>query len=144
MLGRIGLLGLALCCPPVLAEDSALSPHWDFVVGRYHLIGRMPDSHQTYTGVAHIERVGERLRLWRKIGKKTSEVFGEIRRADPGEAPVMAVAWGGRTAYEMVCVIGSDLDNYARLTCRWGLAGNPHRLAGMEAYFAQAPWDTTP
>ena len=32
-------------------------------------------------------------------------------------------------------------DNYARLTCHWGKAGNPHTQPGMEAYFAQEPWD---
>ncbi len=42
---------------------------------------------------------------------------------------------------EMVCLIGSDLDNYARLTCHWGKKDNPHSKPGMEAYFAQEPWD---
>jgi hypothetical protein len=42
---------------------------------------------------------------------------------------------------EMVCLVGPDLDNYARLTCHWGKAGNPHTQPGMEAYFAQEPWD---
>ena len=135
---------LALACLPTLpafaaAEDE--SPLWDFVRGRYTLIGRQPDSQATYTGTAKIERVGERLRLTRTVAGKRSEVFGTVRRADPGEAWVLAFKWGNKQPMEMVCLVGTDLDNYARLTCHWGKAGNPHAQPGMEAYFAQEPWD---
>jgi len=37
----------------------------------------------------------------------------------------------------MVCLIGTDLDNYARLSCHWGKAKNPHRFPGLETYFSQ-------
>jgi hypothetical protein len=111
------------------------------VTGKYLLIGRDPDSLHTYTGTARIERVGDQLILSRKIADKTSKVKGIVRRADPGEAYVLAFAWGKKSAMEMVCLIGSDLDNYARLTCHWGQHGNPHKQPGMEAYFAQEPWD---
>lgn len=119
-------------------------PQWDFVVGRYQLIGRAPDSQRTYHGKARIERVGGKLKLTRVIDGKSSQALGVVRRADPGEAWVLAFAWKEKRAMEMVCVIGTDLDNYARLSCHWGRAGNPHRQPGMEAYFAQEPWDPLP
>ena len=109
--------------------------------GRYTLIGRHPDSQATYTGTAKIERVGGQLRLTRTIGGRQERIFGVVRRADPGEAWVLAFKWTNKQPMEMVCLIGSDLDNYARLSCHWGRAGNPHRQPGMEAYFAQEPWD---
>lgn len=136
------LLGL-LCVPAHGAADDE-PPQWSFVLGRYQLIGRHPDSLATYSGTASIERVGGLLRLTRQIAGKRSQVLGVVRRADPGEAHVLAFKWGRRRPLEMVCVIGSDLDNYARLTCHWGKAGNPHRQPGMEAYFAQEPWDPVP
>lgn len=93
---------------------------------------------------ARIERAGERLHLIREIAGKRSEVFGVIRRADPGEAYVLDFRWGERRPMQMVCVIGTDLDNYGRLTCHWGRAGNPHKQPGVEAYFAQEPWEPIP
>lgn len=129
---------------PALAAEDDEPPQWGLVVGRYQLIGRHPDSQKTYTGTAHIERAGDRLRLIRDIAGKRSEVFGVVRRADPGEAHVLDFLWGERRPMQMVCVIGTDLDNYARLTCHWGRAGNPHKQPGMEAYFAQEPWEPIP
>ena len=122
------------------AEEEA-SDLADFVRGRYTLIGRHPDSQATYTGTAKIERMGKQLRLTRTIAGRQERIFGVVRRADPGEAWVLAFNWGQKMPMEMVCLVGSDLDNYARLSCHWGKAGNPHTQPGMEAYFAQEPWD---
>jgi len=133
-------LGLLMAQPAFAADDDE-SPLWDFVRGRYTLIGRQPDSQATYTGTAKIERVGKQLRLTRSIAGRQERIFGLVRRADPGEAMVLEFKWGQRQPMEMVCLVGPDLDNYARLTCHWGKAGNPHTQPGMEAYFAQEPWD---
>jgi len=118
--------------------------HWDFVPGRYTLIGRDPDSVRTYTGKARIERVGNRLKLTRRVAGRTDSAYGVVRRADPGEAWVLEFKWQAQRPMEMICLVSSDLDNYARLTCHWGVARNPHRQPGMEAYFAQEPWDPVP
>jgi hypothetical protein len=131
---------LLLATPSYGAEENEL-PQWNFVPGRFQLIGRHPDSQVTYTGTAQIDRVGRQLRLSRTIAGKQSRVFGVVRRADPGEAYVLAFKWGKQRPMEMVCLIGTDLDNYARLTCHWGQAGNPHQQPGLEAYFAQEPWN---
>ena len=112
----------------------------DFVVGRYDIVGRHPDSTRSYSGQAVIERAGRHLRLTREIAGKRTEVYGIVRRASPGEAWVLSFAWGSKPTNEMVCLIGSDLDNYARLSCHWGRAGNPHKRPGVEAYFSQEPW----
>jgi hypothetical protein len=132
---------ICLLAAPASAAENDEPPQWSFVPGRYQLIGRHPDSSLTYSGTARIDRVGEKLRLTREIAGKQSRSFGVVRRADPGEAYVLDFKWGKQRPMAMVCVIGSDLDNYARLTCHWGQVGNPHRQPGMEAYFAQEPWD---
>ena len=136
------LLLSGLACMPCSAADIDDEPlQWSFVPGRYQLIGRHPDSQRTYTGTARIDRVGKEIRLSRDISGKHTEVFGVVRRADPGEAYVLHFKWGKTHPMEMICLIGSDLDNYARLTCHWGKKGNPHSQPGMEAYFAQEPWN---
>ncbi len=134
-------LAFAISLPSNAAVEDDEPLQWSLVAGRYQLIGRHPDSKLTYTGTARIDRVGKELRLSREISGKHSEVMGVVRRADPGEAYVLEFKWGKSQPMEMVCVIGSDLDNYARLTCHWGKIGNPHTQPGMEAYFAQEPWD---
>ena len=137
-LGAAAAIGVAM---KAAAGESDEPPQWDLVVGRYQLIGRVPDGDRTYHGTARIERVGDRLRLSRHVGGKTEVRWGVVRRADPGEARVLAFSWRARKAMDEVCVIGIDLDNYARLTCHWGVAGNPHQQPGMEAYFAREPWE---
>ncbi len=138
ILTPLWVLTLSMTALPLLsAEIEDEPPEWSFVTGRYQLIGRHPDSVRTYTGTAQLERSGKRLLLSREIGGKKTRMYGVIRRADPGEANVLAFAWGVQPTMEMVCLIGSDLDNYARLTCHWGKRGNPHTQPGLEAYFAQ-------
>ena len=79
---------LALACllaPPAFAADDDESPLWDFVRGRYTLIGRHPDSQATYTGTAKIERVGQQLRLTRTIAGRQERIVGVVRRRCRGE-----------------------------------------------------------
>jgi hypothetical protein len=127
--------------PPNASTAELAETYTNFVVGRYDLIGRHPDSGKLYSGQATIDVVGGHVRLTREIDGWRGDVFGTVRRADPGEALVLAFAWGEKPVMEMVCLIGSDLDNYARLTCHWGKAGNPHKKPGMEAYFSREPWN---
>lgn len=134
------LLALVFAAPAAWAGEAENRPEIDFVVGHYVLIGRDPDSTRVYTGSARIEREGDRLRLSREVAGKTSRIYGIVRRADPGDAYVLAFAWGDKPALEMVCLIGGDLDNYARLTCQWGQRGKPYKQPGMEAYFSRESW----
>ncbi len=139
---QVLVTGLLFCQVGAALGEQVQEPfQWSFVTGRYQLIGRHPDRSRTYSGKARIDRVGDQLRLTRDVGGKRSQFFGIVRRADPGEAYVLDFKWDKLHPKQMVCVIGNDLDNYARLTCHWGLAHNPHHQAGLEAYFAQEPWD---
>lgn len=152
-----GLAFAVLCSSAVAAERSAeaLAPpppppsdeepvQWQLAPGRYRLVGQRPDGGRTYAGTARIERVGQRLRLTRRIGGASQTIWGGVRRADPGEAWVLAFSWNAAAKpHEMVCLVDTDLDNYGRLSCHWGRAGNPHRQPGMEAYFAREPWEAT-
>ena len=119
---------------------SEIPVQFELVVGRYDFVGRFPDRQRSYAGTAVIDQVGGHLRLTRHLAGKRTEVFGVLRRASPGEAWVLSFAWGSKPTMEMVCVIGTDLDNYARLTCHWGENGNPHKKPGIETYFSQEPW----
>lgn len=141
-----GLAGMLLCTPAgaeAPAPSSVDEPvQWQLAPGRYRLIGQRPDGGATYQGLARIDRIGDRLRLVRQIGGVSETIWGAVRRADPGEAWVLAFSWRvGKHPYDMICLVGTDLDNYGRLSCHWGRAGNPHAQPGMEAYFAREPWE---
>jgi hypothetical protein len=142
MLRCAALLFLLITTGAGAAAAAEEPPYLDFVVGPYQMVGQHPDGGATYAGQARIERHGDGLRLTRRIGKQTQYITGSVRRADPGEAWVLSFAWveGAKQKMEMVCLIGNDLDNFARLSCHWGEAKNPHRFPGMEAYFAMQPW----
>jgi len=137
------LFSLLLATGAGAAAAAEEPPYLDFVVGPYRVVGQYPDGGASYAGQARIERHGDGLRLIRRIGKQTRYITGSVRRADPGEAWVLSFAWveGAKQKMEMVCLVGTDLDNYARLSCHWGKARNPHRFPGMEAYFAVQPFD---
>jgi len=136
----VALMLFAATVQAAAADDEP--PYLDLVVGSYRIVGQQPDGGATYAGQARIERQGKGLRLTRRIGKQTQHITGTVRRADPGEAWVLSFAWveGVRQKMEMVCLIGTDLDNYARLSCHWGRAKNPHRFPGLESYFSPEPF----
>lgn len=141
IIAAVALMAGAMPCRAGAAEEADEPVQWLLAPGRYQFIGRQPDLGATYAGTARIDRVGDKLRLRRTVGGRTTTAFGVVRRADPGEAYVLDFKWNQRHAMEMVCLVGTDLDNYGRLTCHWGRVGTPHRQPGMEAYFAREPWD---
>ena len=40
----------------------------------------------------------------------------------------------------MTCLVSTDLDNYARLTCVWWQPGTEPKQPGLEAMFPTAEW----
>ncbi len=139
---RIGAAALTLLACTLVAPSAVSAedpPEHGFVVGEYVLVGRQPDGGKAYTGRARIVAHGKGLALTREIGRRTTVVHGALEIS--GETKVLRFRWQAGKKYELMCQIHGDLDNYARLTCLWGRAGNPHRQPGVEAYFSSAGWE---
>ncbi len=127
---------------PVEDEPFVLT----FVVGDYAIVGREPDGGAAYAGSARIEKVGRELRLLRKVGSESSVAVGTHDFASPGEGEVLRFRWTVAEKREkgeersMTCLVGSDLDNFARLTCYWTRGGTQPDEPGLEALFGTGAW----
>lgn len=116
-------------------EEDGLSL---FLVGTYDLIGRLPDSDQTFSGVISLETTATGFLLTRKVADSSITGTASIENALAGEAKVLRMRFEEQgKAYESTCLIDSDLDNYARLTCQRYLQDGSTQKAGLEALFIQ-------
>ncbi|MFP8965213.1 hypothetical protein ACKC9G_01345 [Pokkaliibacter sp. CJK22405] len=138
------LVGLILFTKPVSAiqpDAEQLAFMEGFTAGHYRIIGQLPEGGDTYAGEITISRIGEGdaptgLKLTRKINGQVIEARGAFEPALGGEATVLRVRFTEKgIAYEQTCLPGSDLDNYARVTCYQYDTKRSPKLPGMEAWF---------
>jgi hypothetical protein len=110
-----------------------------FVVGEYHLVGKQLDSSMTYLGHATIYMAGSQLMVKRTIAGHTFVAQGSVEKALDNARVLRIRFLQDQAQMEQTCLISSDLDNYARITC---YSYSPHRLTadpGLEAYFHVKP-----
>ena len=97
------------------AEEDFLS---SFVQGKYLLVGKSLDSDQTYHGKVEIKNNNGVLNVLRHINGKIINGTGAIESALNSDARVLCIRFSENDIeYEQKCLIGSDLDNYARISC---------------------------
>jgi hypothetical protein len=131
-----------LISPLPTAEAEPDRDLMDFVVGNYALIGREPDGGSVYSGTANIGLSGDdHLVLRRKIDGHEIVAEGRFEvPSPPGEGRVLRFRWRDPAPILMTCLVGSDLDNYARLSCIWVREGSQPNEPGLEAMFPTANW----
>jgi hypothetical protein len=111
-----------------------------FLVGSYDVVGRRHDRGATYSGTVDVSIEGGHLRLVRTISGSRSPGTATLQLQTPDKIKVMAVRFA--QAGEKLaawCCIGSDLDNYPRLTCLVERPGKSTAAPGMEAWFYRVP-----
>ena len=131
---------LALVSALVWAQGKDFSdePLYDFLCGSYHVIGRLPDSNQLYSGKIEFKRSGNQLEVVRLIGGHQGRGIGKIEIATPDKIKVLRVHFRLKDKdYEATYLIGSDLDNYGRLTGHVYLKDGETRTPGLEALFIE-------
>jgi hypothetical protein len=131
------VLGIA---PFAQAEDPSQAFLADFVVGRYHLVGREADSETTYQGRVDIFRDPQNaLQVRRTVGGLVITGTAAIEQATLAETEVLRMRFTeAGIAFECTCLIQGDLDNYARLSCHRYRRDGKTRRPGLEALFHQA------
>ena len=98
-----------------IAEEDFLS---SFVQGKYLLVGKSLDSDQTYHGKVEVINNDGALSVLRHINGKTINGTGAIEPVLHGDAKVLRIRFAENDIqYEQTCLIDSDLDNYARISC---------------------------
>ena len=136
-------LMLTMLMASAASAKEAEPHHWlSFVPGSFALVGQGPGGGAAYAGEAKIEARGGDFFLRRTVGGATVEAKGKIEIPQPpGEGEVLRFRWQEKGAARvMTCLVASDLDNYARLSCLWTAEGGAPSSPGLEAYFAKDAW----
>ena len=109
---------------------------YGFLEGPYHLIGRLPDSHKTYTGKVVLRRRDNQLEVIRRVEGKEIIGVGTIVTATADKIKVLRIRFTDEnTGYEATYLIDSDLDNYGRLTGYLYLQEGGTKIPGLETLF---------
>jgi hypothetical protein len=128
-------------CAPAESADESEDPLLSFVAGDYVIIGQEPDGGEVYEASAHIELGKGGLMMKRRRGEREIAAAGRIEvPSPPGEGRVLRFRWQEPDPVLMTCLVGSDLDNHARLTCVWFREGSQPKEPGLEAMFPTAAW----
>jgi len=108
----------------------------DFIAGNYLLVGKLPDSNNTYHGKLQIVSTDSGIEVHRIISGKTISGSGAIEKATADGVGVFRMRFReDGTEFEETCMIQSDLDNYARITCYLYQPGVRTGNPGLEALF---------
>ena len=127
---------LLLAGSDVYADASQQQFLSEFVLGQYRLIGKGPDSDRTYSGQVEIFSESGKLRFRRVIADSTVNGEAAVVDAAGGETNVLRMQFNkDGVAYEDTCLIQSDLDNYARISCYLYRRDGATREPGLEALF---------
>lgn len=118
------------------AQDDELEFLYRFLKGSYEIIGRRPDSNDTYTGKVVLRKTDGHLRVTRYINSQEIEGTGKIETTTCDKVKVLRVSFIEKgQAYEVTYLINSDLDNYGRLTGYVYQKEGKTKQVGLEALF---------
>ena len=119
-----------------LSDESRKGFLADFVLGKYLLIGKKVDSPETYYGHVEIYSEKDELKVKRSIGETLIHGRAAMESALHGDAMVLRMKFDeDGVSYENTCLVQSDLDNYARISCYLYQPGITTMNPGLEALF---------
>ena len=130
---------MLLCRVIIFSQENndEISFLYDFLKGTYELIGRYPDSNETYTGCVEFKKSDDGIKVLRTVDGAKTEGTGKIETATADSIKVFRVRFNEKGSdYEITYLISSDLDNYARLTGYFYLRNGDTPKPGIEALFS--------
>ncbi len=114
-------------------EDAAT---YNFLNGSYNIIGQYPDSDEAYTGKIVLTYIQGRLDVVRMINHKEIPGKGTIEASTADGIKILRVRFQqDQQMYAATYLIGSDLDNYGRLSGFWYREDGSTKEPGLEALF---------
>ena len=138
--GGLVLLSLLLVAPSIAGAAEGDEELLSFLAGSYDFVGRQHDGGATYAGTLEVSGERGRLRLVRTVAGTRSTGTASVEPRTPDRIKVLVASFGqGGERLEAWCSIGSDLDNYPRLTCLVRPHGKPAAAPGLEAWFHRQP-----
>ncbi|MDH3347252.1 MAG: hypothetical protein OEM02_04015 [Desulfobulbaceae bacterium] len=141
----ISLFVLLMGFATVQAEESTADFLSSFIAGNYHLLGKAPDSNETYYGKLTLSQTEKGIMVQRTIKGKTTIGLGKMVKSLADKVDILRINFTENSMdYEETCLISGDLDNYPRITCHLYRLGRPDRSdksspittsPGLEALF---------
>ena len=133
-------LTLALACTTAFAEPADTSFLEDYLKGTYTVIGKSLEDTDTYYGEIALSKSETGLSMTRTITDSVVRGTASIELATSDQVQVLRIRFREKEHdVEGTCLIGHDLNNYARLTCHLYHPGTPTRSPGLEAWFIKPP-----
>lgn len=110
-----------------------------FISGSYQLIGKAPDSDETYFGKIKLKVLENgNIEVTRTISGQIVSGEARIESTLSGESKVLRIHFSAnKKDFEETCLIQSDLDNYARISCYLYQPGVKTDKPGLEAFFIE-------
>ena len=109
-------------------------PPEGFMKGAYVVIGRLPGSKQTYQGTISITTSKEVLSLTRVINGQKVVALGKFETSVENTWVLKVNFESKSKQLEESCLINTDLDNYARVTCY--VFEKTTKKVGLETWFS--------
>lgn len=106
------------------------------VVGQYDLIGKTENPEKAYAGKVNIVLENDQLLIKKQIDGEDIIGKGAIESAAGGDARVLRIRYVENSRdVEQTCLVHSDLNNYARISCHSYATKEKAKRLGMEALF---------
>lgn len=122
------------------AQAAELEFLYTFLQGTYQIIGRWPNTDESYSGKIVLKRKGDHFQVLRSVNGEEAEGIGRIATATADKIKILNVEFSQRGCdYMATYMINSDLDNYARLTGYLFIQNAETRRPGLEALFIDHP-----
>ena len=120
----------------IIESDNDTSVFEGFIIGKYFLLGKAVNSHKTYFGEITLEGTKSGIKITRSINGKTIKGTAALEKTMGDNVSVLRMRFEeNQIKYETTCLISSDLDNYARMTCHVYEPGKSTKNPGLEALF---------
>jgi hypothetical protein len=133
----IVLLGIASVYAAPLPSNFDVDSNLGFLEGDYILIGRKPDSKETFTGTVTLTRNKDKLDVVRVVAGQTTYGVAFYDAITPDQIVVLRMKFtGDADKLSAVYMCSADPDNYARITGY--LYDGDTKSPGLEALFPAA------
>jgi hypothetical protein len=134
------LLSLLLTSIISYAEDEQENFLAGFVLGKYYLIGKTLNDEQSYFGEIEFNQSNSKnendMTFVKTIDHNKIEGTAKIEKTDSEGINVLRLQFKKeKKLFEQTCMVNSDLDNYARISCYLYEKNVNTDKPGLEAFF---------
>ena len=118
---------------------------YDFIAGTYEILGKAQDTTYLYSGKITFQKHQSRFKVIREINDTKIIGIGFIEKATGDNVPVLRIYFKeNKIEYAATYILGSDLDNYARLSGYLYTVNNETVNPGLETLFFIKPTQNIP